>query len=105
MIIKLKAKNKFGFGVLLICVRLRPSKREARYRPGNLVSYLERLVTERATVVMSIMLEARGDEGDTHFVAVGDLVLPVEVVPDVNHTVHPRDEEHPCPRGAKASAR
>ncbi len=41
----------------------------------------------------------------SYLVAVCDLVLAVEVVPDVNHAVHPRDEENSCPRRAKAPAR
>lgn len=41
----------------------------------------------------------------THLVTIGDFVLAVEVVPDVNNAVHPCHEENACPRGAKAPAR
>lgn len=57
--------------------------------------------------ILRSMFEAKVDEGttNTHLVTIGDLVLAVEVVPDVDHTIHPRDEEHSRPRRAKAPAR
>ena len=36
--------------------------------------------------------------------AVSDFVLAVEIVPDVQHSVHSRHEEYPCPRRAEATA-
>lgn len=36
--------------------------------------------------------------------AIGHFILTVEVVPDVDHAVHPRHEEHPCPSRTEASA-
>lgn len=45
------------------------------------------------------------DEGGSDLVAVGNLVLPIEVVPDVDDAVHSGDEEDPSPCWAEAPAR
>lgn len=42
---------------------------------------------------------------DTYLVAVGDLILAVEIVPDVYHTVHPGHEKHPSSSRAETPAR
>lgn len=39
-----------------------------------------------------------------YLVAISHFILAVEVVPDVNHAVHPGDEEHPRPSRAEAAA-
>lgn len=43
-----------------------------------------------------------GKKGQAHLVAIGNLVLAVEIVPNVNDSVHSSHKEYPCSSRAEA---
>lgn len=51
------------------------------------------------------VIDVTAHSKNAHLVTIGNFILAIEVVPNVNHTVHPRHKEYPCPRGAETTTR